>query len=213
MPWKTKILPKPLYQAFQAGVHVDLIIRDSCRLRPGIAGLSDNIKVVSIVGRFLEHARIYYFKNGGEEEYFIGSADLMTRNLESRVEVVTPVENKTLQTRLREVLDIQLNNKRSVWDMQPDGTYVQRRPGDKDDQRSVHEITISWHGEKLRISEQCFKTIWMLPSLPFILNKSPSEMIRWADRAPVTTGRPFSRVTVTAVDKMPPLSLMIPRTI
>ena len=137
-----KDITKALYQASQAGVHIDLIIRDSCRLRPGIAGLSENIKVVSIVGRFLEHARIYYFKNGGEEEYFIGSADLMKRNLESRVEVVTPVENKTLQARLREALDIQLNNKRSVWDMQPDGTYVQRRPGDKDDQRTVHEILI-----------------------------------------------------------------------
>ena len=75
-------------------MHIDLIIRDSCRLRPGIAGLSENIKVVSIVGRFLEHARIYYFKNGGEEEYFIGSADLMTRNLESRVEVVTLLKTR-----------------------------------------------------------------------------------------------------------------------
>ncbi|MGD8445809.1 MAG: polyphosphate kinase 1 [Desulfobacterales bacterium] len=147
-----KDITKALYQASQAGVHVDLIVRDSCRLRPGIAGLSENINVVSIVGRFLEHARIYYFKNSGEEEYFMGSADLMKRNLESRVEVVVPVENKTLQTRLREVLDIQINNKRSVWDMQPDGTYVQRQPGDKDDKRTVHEILIDLAESRLAAS-------------------------------------------------------------
>jgi polyphosphate kinase len=122
--------------------------------------------VVSIVGRFLEHARIFYFKNGGEEEYFIGSADVMTRNLESRVEVVTPVENKTLQARLREALDIQLNNKRSVWDMQPDGTYVQRRPGDKDDQRSVHEILIYLAQRRLAASMKGKKKKTGKSSLP-----------------------------------------------
>ena len=79
-----------LYRASQAGVPVDLIIRDTCRLRPGIPGLSEQVRVVSIVGRFLEHTRIYHFLNGGAEEYFIGSADCMKRNLESRVEVVAP---------------------------------------------------------------------------------------------------------------------------
>ena len=96
---------------------------------PGPAGVSDNVNVVSIVGRFLEHARIYYFHNGGEEEYFIGSADLMTRNLESRVEVVTPVEDPGLRAELRAILDTQLADQRSAWDMQPDGSYVQRQPG------------------------------------------------------------------------------------
>ena len=105
-----------------------------------------------MVGRFLEHTRIFYFKNNGEEEYFVGSADLMKRNLESRVEVVTPVENKLLQKRLREVLDVQLNNKRSVWDMQSDGSYIQRRPGKDDDQRSVYEILIGLAGERLAAS-------------------------------------------------------------
>ena len=109
-----KEITKAIYKASQAGVHVDLIVRDSCRLRPGITGLSDNVSVISIVGRFLEHARIYHFKNGGEEEYFIGSADLMKRNLEARVEVVTPVEDKILQARLREIMDIQTGNRRSV---------------------------------------------------------------------------------------------------
>ena len=118
-----------LYRASQAGVRVELIVRDTCRLRPGMPGLSDNVTVVSIVGRFLEHARIFYFRNGGEEEFFIGSADLMTRNLESRVEVVTPVEDPALRAELRAILDAQLSDRRSAWDMQPDGSYVQRQPG------------------------------------------------------------------------------------
>ena len=147
-----KDITKALYRASQAGVHVDLIIRDSCRLRPGIAGLSENISVISVVGRFLEHTRIFYFQNGGEEEYFIGSADLMKRNLESRVEVVTPVEDKELQARLREILDVQINNKRSAWDMQSDGSYIQRKPGPKDDQRTVPEILIDLAEKRLAAS-------------------------------------------------------------
>ncbi|MGD9948828.1 MAG: polyphosphate kinase 1 [Desulfobulbus sp.] len=115
-----------LYKASQAGVRIDLIIRDTCRLRPGIPGLSENIRVISLVGRFLEHARLFYFRNQGEEEYFIGSADLMQRNLESRVEVCVPVEPPKQRKQLRQWLDLQLANKRNVWDMQPDGTYVQR---------------------------------------------------------------------------------------
>jgi polyphosphate kinase len=144
-----KDITKALYRASQAGVKVDLIIRDSCRLRPGIVGLSENISVISIVGRFLEHTRIFYFKNGGDEEYFIGSADLMKRNLESRVEVVTPVEEKNLQIRLREIIDVQTQNKRSVWEMQPDGSYIQRQPGKNDDPRSVHEILITMAQNRL----------------------------------------------------------------
>jgi polyphosphate kinase len=90
-----------LYKASRAGVKVDLIVRDTCRFRPGIPGLSENARVVSIVGRFLEHARILYFSNGGDEEYYIGSADMMRRNLESRVEVHAPVENPELRQELR----------------------------------------------------------------------------------------------------------------
>jgi len=119
---------RALYRASQAGVRVDLIVRDTCRLRPGLAGLSDNVRVVSIVGRFLEHGRIYYFRNGGEEEYFIGSADCMKRNLESRVEVVTPVEDPHLRADLRAVLDAQLAPNSDAWEMQPDGTYLRNAP-------------------------------------------------------------------------------------
>jgi polyphosphate kinase len=134
---------KALYQASQSGVRVDLIVRDTCRLRPGIPGLSDNIHVVSIVGRFLEHGRIYYFHNGGDENYFIGSADCMTRNLESRIEVVTPVENPALRKQLRHVLDIQLHDRRAGWDMQADGSYNQRHPKSASEEPTCQETFIA----------------------------------------------------------------------
>jgi polyphosphate kinase len=135
-------ITRALYEASQAGVHVDLIVRDSCRLRPHVPGVSDNIRVVSVVGRFLEHSRIYHFHNGGEEEYYIGSSDCMTRNLVSRVEVMTPVEPKALQAELRTILDVLLNDQRSAWDMLPDGSYVQR-DGDKDID-GAHQQMIKW---------------------------------------------------------------------
>jgi len=123
-------ITRALYRAARAGVKIDLIVRDTCRLRPGIPGLSESVRVVSIIGRFLEHGRVYYFRNGGAEEYFIGSADCMTRNLESRVEVVAPVEDPLLRRELRVVLDAQLKPNRCQWEMQSDGTYVNRGTGD-----------------------------------------------------------------------------------
>jgi polyphosphate kinase len=137
-----KDITAALYRASQAGVKVDLIVRDTCRLRPGIAGLSETVRVISIVGRFLEHTRIYYFLNGGTEEYFIGSADCMKRNLESRVEVVTPVDHPELQQELRQILEVQLNDRRTAWDMQSDGGYVQRMPGENDDPRGSQQVLI-----------------------------------------------------------------------
>ncbi|MBC8019207.1 MAG: polyphosphate kinase 1, partial [Verrucomicrobia bacterium] len=119
---------KALYRASMAGVTVDLVVRDTCRLRPGIPGLSENIHVISVVGRFLEHARIYYFRNGGSDEYFIASADAMKRNLEARVEVLCPVEPPELKKELRVVFDTHLSDQCSAWDMQPDGSYLQRIP-------------------------------------------------------------------------------------
>ena len=121
-----------LYRASRAGVKVELIVRDSCRLRPGVPGLSDNITVISVLGRFLEHSRIYHFRNGGEEEYYIGSADLMRRNLERRVELVAPVEDPTLREELHKVFETQLLDQRNAWDMKPDGSYEQRRPTGED---------------------------------------------------------------------------------
>ncbi len=123
-------ITRALYRAARAGVKIDLIVRDTCRLRPGIPGLSESVRVVSIVGRFLEHGRVYYFRNGGAEEYFIGSADCMTRNLESRVEVVAPVEDPLLRRELRVVLDAQLKPNRCQWEMQSDGSYINRGTGD-----------------------------------------------------------------------------------
>lgn len=121
---------RALYRASRAGVKVDLIVRDTCRLRPGIAGLSENVRVISIVGRFLEHGRVYYFHNGGAQEYFIGSADCMKRNLESRVEVVVPVEDPVLRKELRAVLDAQLRPNHAAWEMRADGSYVHLVPDD-----------------------------------------------------------------------------------
>jgi len=95
-------------------------------LRPGIPGLSENIRVISVVGRFLEHARIYYFRNNGADEYFIASADAMKRNLEARVEVLCPVEPPELKKELRDIFDTHLSDHCSAWDMQPDGSYLQR---------------------------------------------------------------------------------------
>ena len=133
---------RALYRASQAGVKVDLIVRDSCRLRPGIPGLSENVTVISIVGRFLEHSRILYFRNGGEEEYYIGSADCMKRNLESRVEQMVPIESPALRKQLRFMLDAQLADQRSAWEMQPDGSYVQRQPRDERKDKSSQQILI-----------------------------------------------------------------------
>jgi polyphosphate kinase len=114
-----------LYEASQAGVQTDLIVRGVCGLRPGIPGISDNIRVMSIVGRFLEHSRIYYFANGGEEEVYLGSADLMPRNLNRRIELVFPIRQKNLLTRLkREILDTYLADTAKSWYQLSDGTYV-----------------------------------------------------------------------------------------
>jgi polyphosphate kinase len=126
-----------LYAASQAGVPVDLIIRGFCTLKPGVPGLSDNIRVISIIGRFLEHARIYHFRNGaeteGDGEYYIGSADWMHRNLESRVEAIVPIEDPALKAELQRILNTHLADQRNAWDMQADGTYTQRKAAPADE--------------------------------------------------------------------------------
>jgi polyphosphate kinase len=152
-----KDITAALYRASQAGVKVDLIVRDTCRLRPGIPGLSENVRVVSIVGRFLEHARIYYFRNGGDEEYYIGSADCMKRNLESRVEIVAPVEGAELREKLRQILEVQLTDERSAWDMQADGSYIQRRPAKGSDSRGAQEILIELAEQRQKVAQRLKK--------------------------------------------------------
>ncbi|MFM7527648.1 MAG: polyphosphate kinase 1, partial [Nodosilinea sp.] len=129
---------KLLYQASQAGVSIDLIVRGICCLRPGIAGVSDNIRVISVIGRFLEHSRIFCFHNNGQPEYYIGSADWMTRNLDRRVEAVTPVEEPALAAELQGILATLLADNRQAWDMAPDGTFSQRQPGAEEAEQGTH---------------------------------------------------------------------------
>lgn len=121
-----------LYRASQAGVKIDLIVRGFCTLRPGVPGMSENITVCSVIGRFLEHGRIFYFRNGQDDprdgDFYIGSADWMYRNLHARVEAICPVEQRTLRARLWQILSICLNDQRTCWDMQPDGSYKLRQP-------------------------------------------------------------------------------------
>ncbi|MGM3307254.1 polyphosphate kinase 1 [Anabaena sp. WFMT] len=119
-----------LYEASRAGVQIDLIIRGICCLRPGLKDISDNIRVISIIGRFLEHSRIFYFYNNSQEEIYIGSADWMRRNLDRRVEVITPIRDQDIAKDLQEILGIMLADNRQAWELQPDGSYIQRLPGD-----------------------------------------------------------------------------------
>jgi polyphosphate kinase len=118
-----------LYEASQAGVKIDLLVRGMCCLRPGFPGVADNIRVVSIVGRFLEHSRIFYFRNAGDELVYLGSADLMSRNLNRRVEILFPIEDHRLVRHLRDrVLEVYLQDNVKAREMQVDGTYPRRTP-------------------------------------------------------------------------------------
>jgi polyphosphate kinase len=129
-----------LYRASQAGVSIDLIVRGMCCLRPGVPNVSGNIRVISIIGRFLEHSRIYYFQNGGDAKVFIGSADWMTRNLDRRVEVITPIEDPEISSDLQEILGIMLSDNRQAWDMHSDGSYKQRHPQLGTEEQSTQQI-------------------------------------------------------------------------
>lgn len=121
-----------LYQASQAGVPITLIVRGFCCLRPGVPGLSENIKVVSVIGRFLEHSRIFHFKSGFEDpldgEWLISSADWMYRNLSNRVEVAVPIRDRDARRKLNRIFEVSLADQRNAWDLQPDGTYILRKP-------------------------------------------------------------------------------------
>jgi len=142
-----------LYRASQAGVKVDLQVRGICCLRPGVAGVSENISVSSIVGRFLEHARIYYFRNGGDEEILLGSADLMPRNLGRRVETLFSVEDQRLRVALRDrILGVHLKDNVKARRLLPDGSYDRKKPrrgeAEQDSQLWMIEHRGMWHSEE-----------------------------------------------------------------
>jgi len=157
-----------LYRASQAGVEIDLIVRGICCLRPGIPGVSENIRVVSIVGRFLEHSRLWQFTNGGEEEFYLGSADWMPRNFDRRVEAVAPIETPAVHDRVRTLLRTYLDDERMAWDLGADGTWTQRNPAST--ARPSHEVLI--------------RQPWGVPHEPTPARETPSAE-RQGERTPV----------------------------
>jgi polyphosphate kinase len=147
-----------VYQASQAGVPVDLIVRGFCTLRPGVPGLSENVRVRSIVGRFLEHSRIFYYRNGAADpvdgEFFIGSADWMYRNLSARVEAVAPVARRPLRERLWGILQLMLNDRRQAWVMDADGQYTQLRPQDPGDELGTQQALMNLARQEAVVSPE-----------------------------------------------------------
>ncbi len=139
---------RALYRASQAGVEIDLIIRGICGLRPAIHELSERIRVTSVVGRFLEHSRIFHFANGGVPEYYIGSADWMPRNFDRRVEAVVPVDDPALHARLRSLLEMYLRDNRQAWELAPDGSYTRRSAAPGEPLRESHAVALldAWGG-------------------------------------------------------------------
>ena len=139
-----------LYRASQAGVPISLNVRGLCCLRAGVPGLSESIRIFSVLGRFLEHGRIYRFENGGEPEFFIGSADWMRRNLDRRMESIMPVTDPKIKQELEEILLVLENDNCSAWDMQHDGNYVLRQPKEGEEYRCAQKLFIDLAGKKAR---------------------------------------------------------------
>ncbi|WP_027896476.1 polyphosphate kinase 1 [Zestomonas thermotolerans] len=133
---------RALYKASQAGVKVDLVVRGMCCLRPGVPGVSHNIQVRSIVGRFLEHTRIYYFYNDGDEQLYLSSADWMERNLDKRVETCFPVEGRKLIQRVKKELEAYLSDNTQSWQLQPDGRYLRNSPTGNQNPRSAQQFLL-----------------------------------------------------------------------
>lgn len=145
-------LIQALYEASQAGVTVDLIVRGICCLRPGIPGVSDRIRVISIIGRFLEHSRAFYFLNGGAEEVYIGSADWMPRNLDRRIEAVSPILDPVHRGALRDLLALMWQDNRQAWDLAADGRYVQRQPATAEVELATHRVLVEHYREVGRLT-------------------------------------------------------------
>jgi len=135
-----------LYEASRAGVPIDLIVRGICCLRPGLSGVSETIRVISLVGRFLEHSRAFCFLNGGQEEVYIGSADWMPRNLDRRIEAVAPIEEPAHRHAIRDLLLFMWLDNRQAWELDADGGYRQRHPPAPDAERATHRLLIEGIG-------------------------------------------------------------------
>ena len=152
-----KAVIEALYEASQAGVKIDLIVRGFSCLRPGVPGLSENISVISVIGQFLEHSRVFYFRNGGATEldgkFYIGSADWMTRNLHGRVEVAAPIEDKLAREKIWEGLQTLLKDRRQAWDMNSEGSYTLRRPANAGEEVPAQELL----AERTRLKALSFK--------------------------------------------------------
>lgn len=142
-----EVITESLYEASQAGVEITLIVRGFCCLKPNIKGVSDNITVMSIIGRFLEHSRVFYFANGSDNptdgDFYIGSADWMHRNLHNRVELITPIFDTKLKEKLWEFIDIILKDNRQVWILNEDGSYTQKTPADGEEEKGTHNIIMN----------------------------------------------------------------------
>ena len=135
------VITEALYEASQAGVEIVLIVRGFCGLRPGVKNLSENIKVISVIGRFLEHSRIYFFSEGAQKpwegKFYIGSADWMHRNMHARVEVLTPIYAQEIKNEIADFLEIIIADEAKAWDLKSDGTYVQRNKKIESDTHKV----------------------------------------------------------------------------
>ncbi len=158
----TKMIRK-LYQASQEGVRIDLIIRGHSRLRPGLKGYSENIRVISILGRFLEHDRIFYFHNNDEPQIYIGSADWRGRNLNERVELIAPIENPELKTQLIQILNDCLHDNRLAWDLDADGYYTLRYPQDSEPERNFHKGLMKQAKKRAKKTKKMKRLLGKLP--------------------------------------------------
>ena len=148
-------LIKLLYKASSAGVKINLIVRGICCLVPGVAGISENINVISIVGRYLEHSRLFKFENGGDPLLYMGSADLMPRNLDKRVELLFPIEDNDLKQRCMEIFDLILSDNTNARKKQPDNSYVyvQQNGEEKiNSQKEFMKLSRKAQSDKLSIS-------------------------------------------------------------
>jgi len=132
-----------LYEASRAGVTIDLIVRGICCLRPGVPGISENIRVVSVIGRFLEHSRVWHFGSGSSAEVYITSADWMPRNLDRRIEAAVPLESWAHRQMVKDQLELMLTDNRQAWDLAADGTWAQRTPGEKE--VATHKALAEWY--------------------------------------------------------------------